>query len=554
MATGATNTLTQDLRIELKFMTDGFKNQAKQAGDSLRQLNGKFNTTAKSASRTRKATSGFAESLKALVTIQAGRAMLQTALSFDRVNNRMKFATETVDELNESLSFTADVSNSIGLALVETQRGFATISASAKGTALAGESVKEIFNAVANASGALSLSADETNSVFLAFSQIISKGKVQAEELRGQIGERLPGAVNIASRALGVTNQELDKMLEKGEVLADDFLPKFARELNKTFGADAIANSDSLTANVNKFNNAIKIVTNTTAKWVLENSALVLSLKKVAEQIEATKIETESDQNFNSNIISTLKEQIAQNDILRKQNQISDAEFRRRSKVGADLLEKNFNKANATNEQLKEFFELSSFTIGSGSDRQNNVLIDITNEYLVKQREITRETEKQAKSSQALVNVLSKGFDIVSDIGKATTTAVKFINDPFQQIAKAQADAQLAFAQNQAERLKQGNLDVEKVKNLKKQEKVLKNQLATLKEQEKALQGGGQVNFVRSIQAGSEDANRRSIETRAKLAGGVRGNEELLRENNEGQDRIERVLEDIKEQLTVEKV
>lgn len=65
--------------------------------------------------------------------------------------------------------------------------------------------------------------------------QMISKGTVQSEELKGQLGERLPSAFNLAAKAMGVNTQQLGKMLENGEVLATDLLPRLALELNKTF-------------------------------------------------------------------------------------------------------------------------------------------------------------------------------------------------------------------------------------------------------------------------------------------------------------------------------
>lgn len=90
----------------------------------------------------------------------------------------------------------------------------------------------------------------------LAIQQMMSKGTVQAEELRGQLGERLPGAFQIAARSMGVTTAELGKMLESGKVLADDFLPKFAAQLEKTFGASAEKAANSLQAQLNRMDNA----------------------------------------------------------------------------------------------------------------------------------------------------------------------------------------------------------------------------------------------------------------------------------------------------------
>ena len=58
---------------------------------------------------------------------------------------------------------------------------------------------------------------------------------MQAEELRGQIGERLPGAFALFAKAVGKTPAELDKALEKGEVTVEDFV-KFTKSLFERFG------------------------------------------------------------------------------------------------------------------------------------------------------------------------------------------------------------------------------------------------------------------------------------------------------------------------------
>jgi tape measure domain-containing protein len=103
----------------------------------------------------------------------------------------------------------------------------------------------------------MGLSAEDTEGIFLALGQMISKGTVQAEELRGQLGERLPGAFNLAAQAMGVTTAQLDKMLQNGQVVAKDFLPKFANELDKVYSAGVQLGSDGLNANTNRFNSAL---------------------------------------------------------------------------------------------------------------------------------------------------------------------------------------------------------------------------------------------------------------------------------------------------------
>jgi tape measure domain-containing protein len=98
----------------------------------------------------------------------------------------------------------------------------------------------------------MGLSGEQTEGAFLALGQMMSKGTVSAEELRGQLGERIPGAFQIAAKAMGVTTAQLGKMMQQGEVVASEFLPKFGNELEKRFGKQAAGASESLQANLNK--------------------------------------------------------------------------------------------------------------------------------------------------------------------------------------------------------------------------------------------------------------------------------------------------------------
>ena len=103
----------------------------------------------------------------------------------------------------------------------------------------------------------LQLSADDTQGVFTALEQIVSKGAVSAEELRGQLGERLPGAFQIAARSLGVTTQTLDEMLRKGEVLAEDLLPRLADELRESVAEGLPDATESAAADFERLENAV---------------------------------------------------------------------------------------------------------------------------------------------------------------------------------------------------------------------------------------------------------------------------------------------------------
>jgi tape measure domain-containing protein len=113
-----------------------------------------------------------------------------------------------------------------------------------------------VFEALSKASAVMGLSASQTEGALLALQQMVSKGTVSSEELRGQLGERLPGSFQIAARAMGVTTAELGKMLEQGQVLSEDFLPKFSKQLELELGGAAEKAADRLDAATNRLANA----------------------------------------------------------------------------------------------------------------------------------------------------------------------------------------------------------------------------------------------------------------------------------------------------------
>lgn len=189
--------------------------------------------------------------------INVVRQLMDAQMELERVQARLRVASGGSSAL--AASTYKELSNEakrLGLDLNSLANSYSKLAVASRGTSLEGKATKEIFLGVSEASAALGLSADQTEGALRAIEQMMSKGTVQAEELRGQLGERLPGAFNMAAKAMGVTTFELNDMLKKGEVLAVDLLPKLAQELRNTYGAEAATNADRLTGATNNLSTA----------------------------------------------------------------------------------------------------------------------------------------------------------------------------------------------------------------------------------------------------------------------------------------------------------
>lgn len=198
--------------------------------------------------------------------INTARNLVTTGLTFTGASiNRFSELSAIESQLKliegsaNSLKFIREESDRLSLALTNAREAYTRLAASARGTKLQDE-VRNTFSALSTAARVYSLTNEQYTGAIQAIEQIISKNRVSAEELRGQLAERLPGAVQIAARALGVTTAQLDKLLETGQLTADVFLPRFNRQLQQELGQGVEQASSNSTASLTRLQNQVQLL------------------------------------------------------------------------------------------------------------------------------------------------------------------------------------------------------------------------------------------------------------------------------------------------------
>ena len=179
-----------------------------------------------------------------------GKASLDAALNLDRLNKAFNTIEGSSARGAARLDYLREVSDRLGQNFYQTAEAAKGFFAAGAGTSVEGD-LQKIFESVTEASTALGLSPDEYSRTLLALQQMISKGKVSAEEMRQQLGEALPGAFQLFAQAAGVSTAELDKMLERGEV-GIDVLGKFADVLHNKYEKGANEAAQGLQAELNR--------------------------------------------------------------------------------------------------------------------------------------------------------------------------------------------------------------------------------------------------------------------------------------------------------------
>lgn len=186
----------------------------------------------------------------------ASRAVVNTNLEWQQALYTMEAATGSAANARQELEYVREVSERLGLELLSTSQSYAKLVAAAKETPELGKSLQTVFEGVSSATTALHLTREQTNGILLALEQMVSKGKVQTQELVLQLGQRVPGAFGLAAKALGTNTQQLSQWLEKGMIPAAEFLPRFGAALQEAYGPAAQQAAGGLNAELNRLQNA----------------------------------------------------------------------------------------------------------------------------------------------------------------------------------------------------------------------------------------------------------------------------------------------------------
>lgn len=234
---------------------EAFNRELAKLNQNLRETLSKFNKTTSKNNHSENASNGL--DVLASSAIKAGTAIysFQTALeAYKKVMEvgLKKEASQRAAQFvlgdegaKRATEFVKNLANNTGVDQIETLSSFAKFSAGAGD--MNTDQKESLFSNVIGTSRLMGLSTDEINGILKAFEQMASKGKIQAEELRGQLGDRMAGAFQLFARSLGMTTEELDKAMKDGKVLSKDVLPKVSAEMgrmiDKAGGWEKIINS-----------------------------------------------------------------------------------------------------------------------------------------------------------------------------------------------------------------------------------------------------------------------------------------------------------------------
>ncbi len=254
--------ITKDAENSLKRLADlekELQDETIKAGDATKKQETHLNTLNDTASKSNNTFSNLGKTMLALFAVDKlidySKQLVTLMGDTDKYRIALQNVSASQKEYEKSIAFLSKLSSDYGQNVNLLTQSYTSFIASSKSSNLSLEARQKIYESIIKAGSSLKLSNEGIEGSLRAVSQMFSKGNVSAEELRGQLGERLPGAFGIMAKSMGVSEKQLNKMLEQGEVLAKDVLPKFAEELEKLYGDKAQSNLKTIGGAWNVFVN-----------------------------------------------------------------------------------------------------------------------------------------------------------------------------------------------------------------------------------------------------------------------------------------------------------
>lgn len=208
---------------------------------------------ARDAALTGAAVSGLASALGGKLAndvAKADQAFTSLELSFQKATGSAAGARGEIDYLTK-------LSQDMGVTFTDVAGPLAGMENAFVGVGGSIALARENFLGIVQAGQTLGTTSEGIAGALQAIQQVASKGTVSLEEISGQLGERIPGALAIAAKSMNMTTGEFIKLVSTGQLQALPFLEKFGKTLQAEFGESAKAAADDFGSAKSRLLNSI---------------------------------------------------------------------------------------------------------------------------------------------------------------------------------------------------------------------------------------------------------------------------------------------------------
>lgn len=219
---------------------------------------------------------------------ERGRAAVKSFQAVETAQARLGVAfRQDAERVNQEIEWLNQLADRLGFTFDTLAGSYGKIAIAAQSAGFTVADTRDLFESLSVAARVNNTSMAEMQGVLRAVEQMMSKGKIQAEELRGQLGDRMTGAFQTFATALGMTTEQLDEALKKGEVYANrSTMLKFAARLDQMYGSQLPKSMGTLTFAFGQFERDMEKANLLIARGFVP--ALMQALKSINEFANST--------------------------------------------------------------------------------------------------------------------------------------------------------------------------------------------------------------------------------------------------------------------------
>lgn len=238
---------------------------ARRTGSMVRDFNRLSNVTNEvrfQVNESARAVDNFSNALQGAFIATAAREIYKITNMFLAFENQLLAVGGSLTFAKSEMKWLVNEVRRLGADLSKAGEGFVKMNAAARGTSTTTDQVRFVWSRFSEALMVTNAGALQVEGTFRALIQMMNKGVVMSEELKGQLAEHLPGAFQIAARAYKVSTKELTAMLERRELMPGEFWMKMASQLEAELGPAIARALQTPRAEFNRFTTEVRVLTN----------------------------------------------------------------------------------------------------------------------------------------------------------------------------------------------------------------------------------------------------------------------------------------------------
>ncbi|QDD41202.1 phage tail tape measure protein [Salmonella enterica subsp. arizonae] len=156
--------------------------------------------------------------------------LISLADEWSSVNARLKQASQSTDDFNQSQRALMDISQRTGTAFSDNANLFARSAASMREFGYSSEEVLNVTEAISTGLKLSGASTAEASSVITQFSQALAQGVLRGEEFNS-VNENGDRVIRALASGMGVARKDLKAMADAGQLTADKVVPALISQL-----------------------------------------------------------------------------------------------------------------------------------------------------------------------------------------------------------------------------------------------------------------------------------------------------------------------------------